>query len=73
MTRKIVGVTVGTPISPQSIKKILKPVTSVNGVKADENGNVTVSGSSLNTIIEGETLVFTSGTIATIENETLIL
>ena len=40
MRRKIVGVTVGTPISPQTIKKKLNPVTSVNGIEADENGNV---------------------------------
>lgn len=44
MKRKIVGITVGTPMSPQLIKKKLKPVTSVNGVDADENGNVEVSG-----------------------------
>jgi hypothetical protein len=43
MKRKIVGVTVGTPISPQTIKDKLKPVTSVNGVSADRNGNVEVS------------------------------
>lgn len=37
---KIIGVTVGTPISPTKIKEKIKPVTSVNGVEADENGNV---------------------------------
>ena len=37
---KIIGVTVGTPISPQSIKEKIKPVTSVNGLKADKSGNV---------------------------------
>lgn len=42
MKRKIYGVTVGTPLSPQSIREHLKPVTSVNGVKADENGNVSI-------------------------------
>ena len=40
--RKIIGVTVGTPISPNLIKEKLKPVTSVNGIEADENGNVEV-------------------------------
>ena len=47
MNRKIIGVTVGTPLSPQKIKEKLNPVTSVNGKTADENGNVeiTVTGS----------------------------
>lgn len=39
---KIIGVTVGTPLSVEKIKEKLKPVTSVNGVAADENGNVEV-------------------------------
>lgn len=43
---KIIGVTVGTPISPQSIKEKINPVTSVNGIKADENGNVDIPGGS---------------------------
>lgn len=41
---KIIGVTVGTPTSPAKMKEELKPVTSVNGVEADENGNVDVTG-----------------------------
>lgn len=41
---KIVGITVGTNISPQTLKDKLNPVTSVNGVKPDEHGNVEVSG-----------------------------
>jgi hypothetical protein len=44
MSKKIYGVTVGTPISPQVIREKLKPVTSVNGIQADENGNVEVRG-----------------------------
>ena len=43
MNRKIIGSTVGTALSPQSIKKKLKPVTSVNGKQADENGNVVIN------------------------------
>ena len=39
---KIIGVTVGTPMSVSTIKEKLKPVTSVNGVAADEHGNVEV-------------------------------
>jgi hypothetical protein len=37
---KIIGVTVGTPTSPKAMADKLKPVTSVNGVKPDDNGNV---------------------------------
>lgn len=42
MSRKIIGVTVGTPTSPSKIEKELKPVKKVNGVEPDENGNVNV-------------------------------
>ena len=44
MNRKIIGVTVGTPISPAVIEEELKPVKTVNGVAPDENGNVVVTG-----------------------------
>lgn len=40
---KIIGNTVGTPLGIQQIKEKINPVISVNGVKADENGNVVVS------------------------------
>lgn len=40
---KIVGITVGTPLSPRSIKDKLHAVTSVNGVTPDEHGNVEVA------------------------------
>ena len=43
MRRKIVGATVGTPTSAEAIREKLKPVTSVNGVNPDKNGNVDVS------------------------------
>lgn len=39
---KIIGITVGTPISPKLLKEKLNPVTSVNGIAPDENGNVQV-------------------------------
>lgn len=39
---KIIGVTVGTSISPKTLKEKLKPVLSVNGVKPDENGNAEI-------------------------------
>lgn len=42
MKRKIIGVTVGTSMSPQTIMDKLHPVISVNGMRADENGNVKV-------------------------------
>ena len=43
---KIVGVTVGTPISFAKIEKELKPVKTVNGKEPDEHGNVVVEGGS---------------------------
>lgn len=39
---KIIGVTVGTTMSPQTIKEKLKPVLSVNGEKPDVNGDVSL-------------------------------
>ena len=47
---RIIGVTVGTPISTQKIERDLKPVKTINGVAPDENGNVNVSGSGLYTL-----------------------
>ena len=44
MKRKIIGVTVGTPISPSTIEDKIKPVKTVNGQTPDENGNVEVIG-----------------------------
>ena len=41
---KIIGVTVGTPISPSRIEEEIKPIKTVNGVTPDENGNVEVVG-----------------------------
>ena len=43
MHRKIIGVTVGTPINPVKMEEIIKPVKTVNGVEPDENGNVKVT------------------------------
>lgn len=43
MSKKIIGVTVGTPMSPSFLKDKLNPVTSINGVTADENGNVEIT------------------------------
>ena len=40
MKRKIIGVTVGTPISPSAIDREIKPIKTVNGQKPDANGNV---------------------------------
>ena len=42
MSRKIIGITVGTTISPKRIEKDLKPVKTINGVSPDDNGNVEV-------------------------------
>lgn len=41
---KIIGVTVGTPISPKAVERKLNPVKTVNGIEPDENGNVNVEG-----------------------------
>lgn len=40
---KIIGVTVGTPLSTAKIREKINPVTSVNGIEPDEAGNVNVS------------------------------
>lgn len=40
--KRIIGVTVGTPISPTRIDEALKPVKTVNGVAPDARGNVEV-------------------------------
>lgn len=40
---KIIGVTVGTPMSPSKIENKLKPVKTVNGNAPDENGDVQLS------------------------------
>lgn len=47
----IIGVSVGTPMSPEKIKEDLKPVKTVNGKAPDENGNVEVD------IYQGEYMV----------------
>ncbi len=44
---KIIGITVGTALSVRSIKDKINPITSVNGVKADENGNAKLGISNL--------------------------
>lgn len=41
---RIIGVTVGTPISPKAIERKLKPVKTVNGIEPDQNGNVNING-----------------------------
>ncbi len=43
---KIIGVTVGTPISISQIKEKINPVTSVNGIEADDVGNVKIEAMS---------------------------
>ena len=45
--RKIIGVTVGTPLSPTKIGAKLKPVKSINDIIPDENGNVALIASSV--------------------------
>jgi hypothetical protein len=42
MSRKIIGATVGTPLGPDGIREKLNPVTTINGVEPDKNGNATI-------------------------------
>lgn len=44
MSRSIIGVTVGTAISPEGMERKLNPVKTVNGIAPDENGNVEIAG-----------------------------
>lgn len=62
--RKIIGVTVGTPVSAAMLKDKIKPVTSVNGIKADENGDVKVQSGGVN---------FTTDATLNLDPETKIL
>lgn len=42
MSKKIIGITVGTPTSASRIADEIKPVKTVNGIFPDENGDVEV-------------------------------
>ena len=42
MSKKIIGVTVGTPTSLSKIEDEIKPVKTVNGKSPDEKGNVEI-------------------------------
>lgn len=64
MSRKIIGVTVGTTISPQSIKDKIDPVTSVNGIKPDENGNVTIENVNIDQV-DPDKVIFPEGLTTT--------
>lgn len=44
MSNKIIGATVGTPISPKTIKEKINPILTVNGKRPDSIGNVEVEG-----------------------------
>lgn len=50
--KKIYGVTVGTTTSPGYMERKINPVKTVNGVSADENGNVNVAGGGSSSDIE---------------------
>ncbi len=41
---KIIGVTVGTPTGPETMRKKMNAVTSINGVTPNEDGNVELNG-----------------------------
>lgn len=42
MRKKVIGVTVGTPLKPSKIEEEIKPIKTVNNVAPDENGNVEI-------------------------------
>lgn len=42
MRKKVIGVTVGTPLKPSKIEEKIKPIKTVNNVGPDENGNVEI-------------------------------
>lgn len=69
MSKKIIGVTVGTPISPNRIAAKIKPVKTVNGTAPDEDGNVEVVGNNGKDGADGVSPTVTtskSGTVTTI-------
>lgn len=47
---KIIGVTVGTPLSPKMIKDKLHPISSVNSKEPDENGNVELTAADVGAV-----------------------
>ncbi len=51
---KIIGVTVGTPISPKKLSEKLSPVKTVNGKSPDANGNVEIVVEDGYTPVKGE-------------------
>lgn len=75
MKKKIIGVTVGTPIKPSKVLEKTDAVRTVNGIAPDEHGNVEITGSggNVDVTIDGETLVIAENSTVTIEDETLIL
>lgn len=61
MSRGIIGVTVGTPISPKAIERKIKPVKTVNGIEPDENGNVKIDAVDVDEIYSNLNDNFLSG------------
>ena len=69
MSKKIIGATVGTPISPKRIEDKIKPVKTVNNQEPDENGNVEVIGNNGKDGVDGVSPTVTtskSGKVTTI-------
>lgn len=60
----IIGVPVGTPLNPEKIREKIAPVTSVNGVKPDENGNVVIIGGSGGSFTTDATLKLEDGILS---------
>lgn len=64
MSRKIIGVTVGTPVSASKIRDELKPVRTVNNKAPDANGNVNVEGGGGVAFETDDTLTLSNGTLS---------
>lgn len=55
MRKPIIGVTVGTPISPKRVEKDIKPIKTINNVNPDENGNVELAPNNIGASPTGHT------------------
>lgn len=54
MSRRIIGATVGTPLSPAKIADKIKLVKTVNGVAPDQSGNVSIAVKDGKTPVKGK-------------------
>jgi hypothetical protein len=73
MREKIIGVTVGTPISISKIENELKPVKTVNNKEPDEQGNVNINALDVGapSALQFDALVKEVGKLSNLEGSTL--